>query len=1288
MRKHIIIVVIVLLYSFLGVNMLFATANTWTQKADFGGAARYGAVGFAIGSKGYIGTGDDGSYKKDFWEYDPTANTWTQKADFGGTARAGAVGFSIGSKGYIGTGYQNYSCVKDFWEYDPSANTWTRKADFGGTARRNAIGFSIGSKGYIGTGICAPSEMRDFWEYDPATNTWTQKADCGGATRSDAVAFSVENKGYIGTGYAPSQRKDFWEYNPAANTWTQKADFVKAVQANAVGFSIGSKGYIGTAGYFGEYEPAANTWTQKADFKGASTQSAVGFSIGSKGYIGTGWGGTYYNAFWEYTPSTSSTPLYFSHIATGFGWQTEIAIINTGNQTVTGTLKGYSDAGQLVETKAVTLSAYGRRQIIVANEFTNHTSIGYIIFDTNFDTVQGYTKFYIIGTYRVGIPAVKEVNTSDIYIPHIASTSQWWTGVSLVNTTSTAKQLTITFNNGQSRQVTLNANEHKAFMIESLLSTSNQSQPDLQSAVITNASGVIGLVLFGGMGGNNQLDGVPLTDRTTSTLYFHPGVAGVGWWTGIAAYNPSTSASTITVKPYSFQGAPLSSSTLSIGGKQKYFGVVSNLGLPAETAWFRIDATMPLTGFELFGSDDGNQLAAYAGGGGTGAKTGVFPKIEKNGWTYICFVNTEATAASVTLKAYNDSGTVIATEVLSVGGHAQRGITTESIFSQDIGSATYIAYSSDRNIEGFQLNGSLDGMMLDGLPGLGGDGTAQKNSIIIGLVEDASSPILALATGQDGKETFGFVRNDVSNSTVSIKTNALLASGIVSSSTSSPFDIIYSFNNETVIVSLNADGTPNTFDDPNGLRGVFSNHTDSTASLTIYKDNIIVGGPMKVSVNNADIRSRYQNCPTCSVIPTPLDNHQWTAADTWRVSAAVLSGVGCAASVIPIITGVGTPIGIAWATYACGSLFLSAVIDDKTTQDYLNIVKLPIGATQCAVLGTEVIIRQYGPALTMVPGCFGALATAIANSPQVSPLASISVTPANPSIAVGSTKQFTATGTYSNGTTSNITTQVAWSSSNTSVATVNVSSGLAAGVAAGNSTITATLGSISGSTTLTVTGTTLASISVTPANPSIAVGSTKQFTATGTYSNGTTSNITTQVAWSSSNTSVATVNVSSGLAAGVAAGNSTITATLGSISGSTTLTVTGTTGMTVSVSITGERTVVSGYWENETAKASANYSIQYSITNAQKDSSGTTGVMTVVLQIYNGYKWFDGDKEYLTLTNSSGTLTGLITDTVRWVATSSRKKMRVSINCSANGEAGSYVHQAYSNEIPIYLTGQ
>ncbi len=425
--------------------------------------------------------------------------------------------------------------------------------------------------------------------------------------------------------------------------------------------------------------------------------------------------------------SANAAPLYFPHVDTSLPWQTEIAIINTGDQTVTGTLVALSDTGQTVDTKDVTLAAHGRRQITVANEFINSTNIGYIIFNTNSDAVQGYTKFYQAGLYRAAIPAVKEVNSSDINISHIDSSVEWWTGISLVNTTSTSKALTIAFNTGLSVPVTLNANEHKAFTIGDLL---NQPiQPDIQSAVITNASGVIGLEVFGNNGGTNHLDGVLLTDKTASTLYY-PHVENNGWWTGIVAYNPSVSASTITIAPYSAQGTALTTSTLPLAGKGKYIGLVSGLNLPTQTAWFRIDSTQPLSGFELFSTLDGELLAAYAGGGGIGATTGVFAKIETNGgWTGIAFVNTEVGAASVTLTAYNDNGSVVATQVLPVGGHAKVVNYAQTIFSQDISSATYIAYSSDRNVVGFQLNGSADGTMLDGLPGLGGTPQLSVNTV-------------------------------------------------------------------------------------------------------------------------------------------------------------------------------------------------------------------------------------------------------------------------------------------------------------------------------------------------------------------------------------------------------------------------------------------------------------------------------------------------------------------------------------------------------------------------------
>jgi trimeric autotransporter adhesin len=84
---------------------------------------------------------------------------------------------------------------------------------------------------------------------------------------------------------------------------------------------------------------------------------------------------------------------------------------------------------------------------------------------------------------------------------------------------------------------------------------------------------------------------------------------------------------------------------------------------------------------------------------------------------------------------------------------------------------------------------------------------------------------------------------------------------------------------------------------------------------------------------------------------------------------------------------------------------------------------------------------------------------------------------------------------------------------------------------------------------------TLASIAVTPANPSIPRGATQQFMAIGTFTDDSTQNLTGSVSWSSSNTAQATIS-STGLATAVAAGTTTIRATSGVVVGSTTLTVT------------------------------------------------------------------------------------------------------------------------------------
>src|SRR5271169_6304483 len=109
----------------------------------------------------------------------------------------------------------------------------------------------------------------------------------------------------------------------------------------------------------------------------------------------------------------------------------------------------------------------------------------------------------------------------------------------------------------------------------------------------------------------------------------------------------------------------------------------------------------------------------------------------------------------------------------------------------------------------------------------------------------------------------------------------------------------------------------------------------------------------------------------------------------------------------------------------------------------------------------------------------------------------ITISPATSTIIIGLTQQYTATGYYSNGgSTQNLS--VSWGSSTPTVATIDSVAGVATGVAVGTTTITATALGIS-ATSATLNVDKLVSIAVTPANPSVAAGKTQQFAATGTY---------------------------------------------------------------------------------------------------------------------------------------------------------------------------------------------
>ena len=226
-------------------------------------------------------------------------------------------------------------------------------------------------------------------------------------------------------------------------------------------------------------------------------------------------------------------------------------------------------------------------------------------------------------------------------------------------------------------------------------------------------------------------------------------------------------------------------------------------------------------------------------------------------------------------------------------------------------------------------------------------------------------------------------------------------------------------------------------------------------------------------------------------------------------------------------------------------------------------------------------------------------------------LQSIIVTPASTTLSVGQTQQFTATGLYSDNSSRNLTNSVSWTSSNTSEVTIS-GSGLATSASVGSVTISALQANITGNATLTINSAGLISIEVTPSAVSVASGAMFQFTALGTFTDGSKKDITSAITWSSSNSAVASVDLNEvpGLAKGLTPGTSIISAYIGALSSRATLTVND--AALVSISLAPEDpTLPLGTEQQITAQGTYSDQSTHDITHTVTWSSSDSDVVSV-----------------------------------------------------------------------------
>lgn len=266
----------------------------------------------------------------DPYGYDSAYGSWTNAAYFPGQPRSNAVGFTIGSTGYLGSGLANdgFTALSDFYSYNAASNSWTAIdsiPDGNGTysGRYDAASWGFGSSGYVLTGRTQYYYLQDVWKYDQTTGHWSQQAYFPGSARSGASTMVYNNLGYLLAGYTPGSKTangnypyDFWRFDPTqtdstlawkrlrdiynTNAGTYDDGYTNIVRTNAVTFTIlgqptGDKGYITLGATNGsditftwEYDFASDLWTEKTPYEGTARTGAFGFTISNRGFVATG----------------------------------------------------------------------------------------------------------------------------------------------------------------------------------------------------------------------------------------------------------------------------------------------------------------------------------------------------------------------------------------------------------------------------------------------------------------------------------------------------------------------------------------------------------------------------------------------------------------------------------------------------------------------------------------------------------------------------------------------------------------------------------------------------------------------------------------------------------------------------------------------------------------------------------------------------------------------------------------------------------------------------------------
>lgn len=244
-------------------------------------------------------------------------------------------------------------------------------------------------------------------------------------------------------------------------------------------------------------------------------------------------------------------------------------------------------------------------------------------------------------------------------------------------------------------------------------------------------------------------------------------------------------------------------------------------------------------------------------------------------------------------------------------------------------------------------------------------------------------------------------------------------------------------------------------------------------------------------------------------------------------------------------------------------LNVTGTYSNATTQDLTSLVTWSVANATVLEISGAGLVTALAAGTTAVTGAYEGVS--IERNISVKALEALSISPTTLTLAVASSKQLSVIGRYTDNSTEVFDSAVTWESSGANVVSV-LDSGLVLGIAEGAASVTAIVDAVSSSLSVQISAATLQSIVVNAETTQIPSGLKATFWAKGIYSDGTEQNLSDQVMWSVSDTSIASISAETGLLTALQAGGCSVIASKEGLSSSLIISVSPASVMAIAIS--------------------------------------------------------------------------------------------------------------------------